>query len=355
MDNQNKNPMNWNTSLLRALVEPPEQYSVFSEWDSLWVPKFYGRDQNLIVNQSLEYLFYEDIPGWILRYTAEHGLVCPPLIFRGTNDIPWGRIITLNVKVLHIHSSILGDLESVKHISTCFEARTKTGKIVTVNTEEMPLAIWDTEKKIWSKERQYDDWSMSVKIRILDRDPQSIFSKTETAKPFCTDECSDDDLGDSLSIAANAGDIDQVHTILDKGVNINFQNSFCDTALFRAARKNFVDIVRLLLQAGANPNQQNRTGWVPLHSASVQGFTEVVELLLKNGAIVDPRNKNGWTPLFLAAGSGHIQIVQQLLDAGADVEAEDGVGNTPINNAQKHGYQEIVHLLKEKTTRKIYF
>jgi hypothetical protein len=345
--NQNKNvPTKWNTLWLRAFVEPSEQYSVFSEWDSLWVPKFYGRDQNLIVNQSSEYLFYEDIPGWILRYAAEHGLVCPPLIFGGTDGIPIGRIISLHAEVLHIRSSILGDLESIKQTRCKFEARTKTGKIVTVNTEEMPGAIWDTEKNIWSKEHQYDNWSMSVKIRILDRDPQSIFSKTEIATPFCTDECSLDDLGDSLSRAADAGNIDQVRTILDNGVNINTQNSFRDTALFRAARKNFVDIVRLLLQAGANPNQQNRTGWVPLHTASVQGFTEVVELLLKNGAIVDPRNKNGWTPLFLAAGSGHIQIVQQLLEAGADIEAEDSAGNTPINNAQKQGYQEIVLILR---------
>ena len=332
---------------LSKLVEPSEEFTVQSEWNSRWVPKLYDRDEQLIVGQQQEYLFHELVPGWLIRYMARHRIDCPALIFYGKSlCLSGSHFFELTCEILEIHNKHYGNIKSIQVNSFSFDICLESGKSLIVNTEELPGAIWNEDTKEWSKETQNNDWSMSVKLRIVDRDPQKIFGMAAAPKPFCTEICSPDVSDDALHNAANTGDVDTVRQLIDKGVNVNRKNGFGDTALFRAARQGNAEIVRLLLEAGAKPNTQNHTGWGPLHTVSTQGYKEIIEMLLAAGAYVDVRNKNGWTPLFLAAGSGHLAIVQALWEANADIHAEDINGCTPILNAQKNGYQDVAKLLK---------
>jgi len=332
---------------LSKIAEPSEEFTVLSEWNSRWIPEWYHQDQPLVVGEQQEFLFCEDVPGWMIRYMARHRIDCPALVFYEPSS--WNtraRFIVLVCEILEIHNKHWGAINSVQVSSCHFDIRLKSGQSLIVNTEEYPGAIWDETTQEWSQATQDDDWSMSVKLRIVDRDPQKIFGRTAAPKPFCTEPSSPDVAGDALYEAANVGDVDKVRQLIDQDIDVNRKMRLGDTALFRAARHGSIEIVLMLLGVGAKPNLQSRTGWAPLHTASSQGHTEIVKTLLAAGAHVDIRNNTGWTPLFMAAGSGQEESVRALLEAGADFYAEDANGNTPLLNAQKNGYQDVAHLLK---------
>lgn len=60
-----------------------------------------------------------------------------------------------------------------------------------------------------------------------------------------------------------------------------------DTPLHSACRGGHKEIVSLLLEKGADVNRQNSWYETPLHIASTEGHLEVVRLLLKRGADVE--------------------------------------------------------------------
>ena len=158
--------------------------------------------------------------------------------------------------------------------------------------------------------------------------------------------------GDSpLHVAAQQGALpggqERVIELLNRGVNINFQNNLGDTALHYCALNGHIEIVSVLLHYRANTNITNKLGDTALHNSSSNGHTETVCLLLNSGTNIYLRNVNGATALHKAALSGCIETVKALLKVGAsaNVLAEDG--NTPLHCSVLGGVAQIVELMLE--------
>ncbi|XP_043476377.1 ankyrin-3-like [Leptopilina heterotoma] len=71
---------------------------------------------------------------------------------------------------------------------------------------------------------------------------------------------------------------------------LNFQGSFCETALHYAVSLQLSEVVLFLLQEGADPNCKTRSGLTPLHYASYLGNENICSILLNFGAQVNPNS-----------------------------------------------------------------
>ena len=150
---------------------------------------------------------------------------------------------------------------------------------------------------------------------------------------------------DPIHDAAWDGDLAGVQAELDKGVNVNAENSVGQTPLHIAAGEDHKEIAELLIVNGVDVNAKDDFGQIPLHEAAWEGHTEIVELLIANGADVNVSNPGDPTPLHYAAIWGHKEIVELLIAGGVDVNAKDSVGQTPLHFAAGGDHKEIAELL----------
>ena len=98
-------------------------------------------------------------------------------------------------------------------------------------------------------------------------------------------------LGPPIVITALGDNLSGVQLLLDRGANINAEDSEGYTALINASFSNNPDMVRLLLSKGVNVNAPSN--------------------LMVNG------KKAGFTPMMIAKSKGHQEIVKLLMEAGA--------------------------------------
>lgn len=133
-----------------------------------------------------------------------------------------------------------------------------------------------------------------------------------------------DSMSCALVEAAQKGDKDSVHLLLDNGADLNVaaivkapdSPPSSNTALIVAASEGHKDIVRLLLDKGANINATTSTSnATALLVASSKGHKDIVKLLLDKGA--DPHIRHVWgkTALEIAKSKGHKEIVQLIESA----------------------------------------
>ena len=98
--------------------------------------------------------------------------------------------------------------------------------------------------------------------------------------------------------AAMNGDVSKVVDMVEAGMPVDITDGeYGWTALIIAAFWNRIDVVRCLLDKGANVNKQDSEGWTALHSASYRNNTDVMRMLLQHGAIKDIKNNGGITPI----------------------------------------------------------
>ena len=158
-------------------------------------------------------------------------------------------------------------------------------------------------------------------------------------------------LGTPLHIAAKRGDRGLVQYILEKGAEINAQDTSASTALCEASEKGHLNVVQFLLDRGACPD----TGYVtPMHRAADNGHTEVLQLLINSWANVNVQiPRSGFTPLHVAAIEGHKDAVKLLLESGADHSMTANNGQTPIKMAQYFGRRcskDVVDIIQHHIT-----
>jgi len=111
--------------------------------------------------------------------------------------------------------------------------------------------------------------------------------------------------------------------------------------LHEAARTN-VGVVKLLLDKGADVNAQDSAGETALWYAASKGHTDIVRLLLDRGAGVNVKNYLHRTALVLAVNA---DIAKLLLDKGADLNATDSYGRTPLSYAGIYRRDDVVKTL----------
>ena len=182
--------------------------------------------------------------------------------------------------------------------------------------------------------------------------------------------------------AAAHGDLDVVHTLLLRNVDLNVKDERGYTALSHAIEAMYEDVVDALLSHpdldpnarglnarpallayvwrdnqdrvekllahGADVNARDADGDTALHGAAQTGNTEMMKRLLDKGAEPNAKNKQGGTPLMWAAVYGNQDAAQLLLNRGADASLKDNDGITAAEWAARNKHENVVLLLRGK-------
>ncbi|ERF71719.1 hypothetical protein EPUS_05591 [Endocarpon pusillum Z07020] len=150
-----------------------------------------------------------------------------------------------------------------------------------------------------------------------------------------------------LHRAAKKGDSKKIKTLLDLGVDVNYEGSSGCTALHLATDCGHEAAVRVLLDNGADPEAKSSEGRTPLHSAARTGHTGVVRLLLEKGVDDKAKDPSGSTALHVAAYNGQESVVQILLEKYPFMEVSGPSGFTALHVAAFNGQSSVVRLLVE--------
>jgi ankyrin repeat protein len=160
----------------------------------------------------------------------------------------------------------------------------------------------------------------------------------------------------------NVFTIDIINFILEKGYDININDTDGDTALVIASKTENEELLRTIIDAGADVNIQNKDGNTALMIASIYSNAEtedIIKMLINAGTDVNIQNKDGNTALMLAClhsnEMSYEETVKYLIDVGADVNIQNKDGNTALIFASKYGksiyideeilYENILNLL----------
>jgi ankyrin repeat protein len=151
-----------------------------------------------------------------------------------------------------------------------------------------------------------------------------------------------------LMVAAEAGSVEAMKMLIERGVDVNARNTAGSTALMWSVTD--VKKVRLLLDHGADVNVAARSGRTALIIASFANpSADVVRLLLAKGAKVDVMDQRKVTPLNAATFGNDTATIRLLIDASADIHMADTfIGLTPLINASGNRNLEAVKLLLAK-------
>jgi ankyrin repeat protein len=151
-----------------------------------------------------------------------------------------------------------------------------------------------------------------------------------------------------LMAAAEAGSVDAMKLLIERGADVNAKNTSGSTALIWSVTD--PKKVRLLLDHGADVNVAARSGRTALIIASFANpSAEVVRMLLAKGANVAVMDQRKVTPLNAATFGNDTATVRLLLDASADISTADTfIGLTPLINASGNRNLEAVKLLLAK-------
>jgi ankyrin repeat protein len=150
-----------------------------------------------------------------------------------------------------------------------------------------------------------------------------------------------------LQVAALRGTTEMVRLLLDRGAELEIEDSVGLTPLHLASQQNRLDTVRILLSRGAEVEKTGLNNFTSLHSAVLGGHLQMTQLLLEGNADINARDGNyGQTPLMLALRDSNVNILRLLLARGADVQLRDNEGLTAWDHARGARRDDIVAILE---------
>jgi ankyrin repeat protein len=184
---------------------------------------------------------------------------------------------------------------------------------------------------------EYNTMSFAVKTKRSSRKAQrrlksvSIVEKQHTTSiTFNKDE---------FFAAVIRGDIEQVCTMLDDGIDVNITDRNYLTALHYAAMHARPDMIDLLIQYGADVNACDMKGgfspihWVTINShltsiSEQQRLEQCLISLVRGGCNVNAKDFNQATPLHFAARTDNRAVVDTLMRLDANPNDTDVLGRT---------------------------
>ncbi|MDZ7778905.1 MAG: ankyrin repeat domain-containing protein [Gemmatimonadota bacterium] len=153
-----------------------------------------------------------------------------------------------------------------------------------------------------------------------------------------------------LHWAAERGSVELASALIDAGAELDPRTRLGSyTPVHLAARGGHDGVLRLLLEGGASPSMPTTTGAVtPLHFAATSANPAVAVALLEHGADPDAREERwGQTPLMFAAAAARPAVVDALLDHGADPESRAYVLDLPTRAAEDAADRDRVEEARE--------
>lgn len=168
--------------------------------------------------------------------------------------------------------------------------------------------------------------------------------------------------GTAIQAAARFGNTTIVQYLLEAGADVNVLHGAYDTAIRAAVRGDHFSTVKMLAGAGADVNLHAHQGrhhepnaGCVLQLAILNENPAMVEALLSMGANVNAPGKvdrGGFlldqaSPLHLAANKGHEQIARALIAHGAMIDHKVGESATPLEIAAYRGWVGITQMLIE--------
>ncbi|WP_412993776.1 ankyrin repeat domain-containing protein [Neobacillus sp. 3P2-tot-E-2] len=161
----------------------------------------------------------------------------------------------------------------------------------------------------------------------------------------------DSDGRTSAMIATYNNDAETAKILIDAGADVNIQDEIENNPFLYAGAEGYIEILKFTIKAGADPSITNRYGGTALIPASEHGYVDVIKELLTNTDIdINHINDLGWTALLEAiilnnGDEKQQQTVQLLIDHGADVNIPDHNNVTPLQHARRKGFNEIENIL----------
>ncbi|XP_071391513.1 ankyrin repeat and SOCS box protein 15-like [Centroberyx affinis] len=148
-----------------------------------------------------------------------------------------------------------------------------------------------------------------------------------------------------LTLAARAGLVENVKSLLAHGASPHNTNSKNESPLLLAVRSSSYEMTYTLIAHGAWVEQVCRKKWTAVHEAARVGNVDVLMLLLRNGGRVNQRDIMGVTPLAVAAEHGHFHITEILLNCGSKVNSQAYNGESVLLDAAGSGSTACIQLL----------
>uniref|UniRef100_A0A3Q3K4V7 SOCS box domain-containing protein n=1 Tax=Monopterus albus TaxID=43700 RepID=A0A3Q3K4V7_MONAL len=149
----------------------------------------------------------------------------------------------------------------------------------------------------------------------------------------------------ALTLAAEAGMVENVKMLLKHGASPHNTNSSNESPLLIAVRQGSYDMVLALIMSGAFVEQVCLTKWTAIHEAAKVGCPAILMLLLRHGAKVSAQDGHGVTPLGIAAEYGNTEVLDILIQHGGDVNTQACNGDTVLYDATGSGNLDCIKLL----------
>lgn len=184
--------------------------------------------------------------------------------------------------------------------------------------------------------RHYVDYHAEYLTLLLDRGA-SIRARSETLEET------------ALHLAVSQGTVDSISILLDRGADIDAQDTDGETPLHAAVQDAYMEEATLLLDRGANIEAQRNDGKRPFQLAVEQGDNMIFTLLRDRGAntnaIVSNDDENGGakTALQIAAYLGHADIMTTLLGSSSPPSSSDRKAARQL--AEQNNHSECLSIL----------
>lgn len=152
-----------------------------------------------------------------------------------------------------------------------------------------------------------------------------------------------------LKSTLERGSEEMVKFLIEEGVDLGAQDSWCHTALSLALKNNHATTLKLLIEAYADWDVNPKDLQAALRTSAAWGNDEMVKLLVKKGVEINDQDSRGNTALSCASSNGHMSTVKLLIENSAQIEP-DLRGKTPrlaLIEASTNGHVEVARLLLE--------